>query len=145
MGLPLVEPKRCLCRFHQSKPVSTLKVLRWEAQSFQDSRQVPGINGLPIDLRLGPDSVETGAIEKGLLQGMILEPLIETTDGYRCRGQVDRYVRDLKRRTGRQQHHGIVGAGSWSISALTSKGLKVAFSVSRDRLGKRAKTGMKSC
>lgn len=145
MGLPLVEPKRCLCRFHQSKPVSALKVLRWEAQAFQDSRQVPGINGLAIDLRLCPDSVETCAIEEGLLQGMILEPLIETTDGYRCRGQVDRHVRDLKRRTRRQEHHGIAGAGPWSISAVTSQGLKVAFSVSRDRLEETEKTDIKSC
>ena len=106
---------------------------------------MPGINGLTIDLRLRPDSVETCAIEEGLLQGMILEPLIETTDGYRCRGQVDRHVRDLKHRTRRQEHHDVTGAGPWSINGLTLQGLKVAFSVSRDGLGEKAKTDIKSC
>ena len=143
MSLPLVEPKRCLCSFHQSKPVSALKCLRWEAQAFQDSCQVPGINGLAIDLR--PDSVETGAIEEDLLQRVVLEPLIETTDGYRCHGQIDRHVGDLKRRTRRQEHHGVADAGPWSISAVTSQGSKVAFSVRRDKLGERAKKDINSC
>lgn len=106
---------------------------------------MPGINGLAIDLRLNPDSVETGAIEEGLLQGMVLKPLVETTDGHRCRGQVDRHVRDLKRVTRREEHHGIAGAGPGRIRAVTSQGLKVAFSVSRDRRGETAKKSMSSC
>jgi hypothetical protein len=60
---------------------------------------MPGVDQLPIDRRLPPDRLETGAVEEGLGQRMAGQGLVEPGDGGRGGGK----------RAG--QHHGI-GSGA---------------------------------